>query len=158
MSEAPNFDPQTGEVPEAGGDRPPVPAVMSLDEARALLVREHDTAIGADDPLLMSVTLHQGFIRDYEAMLKRHDGAIEAILGATGEACAQAVETVLASLKDKTVTASLEQAFALVAEQARNMDRLDATLRRHRWFYGLCTVVCVAACILSFSILFAVLR
>ena len=158
MNEAPNFDPETGEIEETGGDRPPVPAVMSLDEARALLVREHDTAIGADDPLLMSVTLHQGFFRDYEVMLKRHDAGIEAILGATGEACAAAVEQVLEGLKDKTVKASLEQAFALVSEQSRNMERLDATLRRLRWFYGICTVVCVAACILSFSILFAVLK
>lgn len=158
MSEAASFDPKTGEIKEAAGNEPEASAVMSLDDARAMLVRVHQTAISTDDPLLMSVTLHQGFIRDYQAMLRQHDGGIKAILGATGEACAQAVETVLAGLKDKTVTASLEQAFALVAEQARNMDRLDITLRRHRRFYGFCALVCVTACALSFAILFAILR
>ena len=158
MSDAPIFDQDTGVVLEAGGDQPPVPTVMSLDDARALLVREHDLAIGKDDPLLMSVTLHQGFIRDYEAMLKRHDAGIKAILGATGEACAVAVEGVLDGLKDKTVKASLEQAFALVAEQARNMDRLDRSLRRHRLFNGLSTFLSVAACGLAFAVLFVLLR
>ena len=158
MSDAPIFDPDTGEVLEPGGDEPPALAVMSLDDARALLVREHDLAISKDDPLLMSVTLHQGFVRDYEAMLKRHDAGIKAILGATGEACAVAVERVLDGLKDKTVKASLEQAFALVAEQARNMDRLDRALRRHRLFNGLSTFLSVTACILAFAVLFVLLR
>lgn len=132
MSDAATRDLGTGHTGEAGGESPPAPAVMSLDDARALLVREHNTAIGRDDPLLMMVTLHQGFVGDYEAMLKRHDAGIKAILGATGEACGVAVEKVLEGLKDKTVKASLEQAFALVAEQARNMDRLEHALRRHR--------------------------
>lgn len=158
MNEAPIFDPESGEVIETGDDRPPFPAVMSLDEARALLVREHDTAIGADDPLLMSVTLHQGFLRDYEGMLTRHDETIKSILGATGEACAEAVEKTLEGLKDRTVKASLEQAFALVSEQAKNMETLNRSMRRHRMFSGMTTFVSVVACVLSFSILFAVLK
>jgi len=158
VSEAPVIHPETGEVSEPGGDRPPAPAVMSLDDARALMVREHQVAIGADDPLLMAVTLHQGFVRDYESMLKRHDAAIQAILGATGEACAVAVEKVLDSLKDKTVMASLEQGFALVAEQARNMDRLNRMLRRHRLFNGFLTLLSLAACGLAVAILFSLLR
>ncbi len=158
MSGAPIFDPGSGEVSDPGGDRPPAPAVMSLDDARALLVREHNTAIGTDDPLLMAVTLHQGFVGDYEAMLRRHDAGIKAILGTTGEACAAAVEKVLDGLKDKTVKASLEQAFALVSKQARTMDRLDRAMRTHRLVTGLLTLVSVSACGLGIAVLFVLLR
>lgn len=158
MSGAPIFDPDTGQVLEAGGDRPPAPAVMSLDDARALLVREHNTAIGADDPLLMAVTMHQGFIGDYEAMLKRHDIAIKALLGATGEACAVAVEKVLDGLKDKTVRAGLEHAFGLVAEQGKNMDRLERAMRRHALLVGALTGLSGLVAGLSLAVLYVLIQ
>lgn len=165
MSGAPIFDPETGEIlsegvkaSEAGGDQPPAFPVMSLDDARAALVREHGVAVGKDDPLLMVVTLHQGFVRDYDRMLARHDEAIRNLLGATGNACAEAVEAVLASLKDKTVKASLDQAFALVERQAVAMDDLRRTLRRHRLVISVLTVLSAAICGLTVSILFSIVR
>lgn len=139
--DTPVFDPETGEVLQAGGDTPPAMRAMSLDEARAMLVRAHGVAVSSDDPILMLVSLHQGFIADYEAMLKRHDGAIRGFLGATGEACAEAVENVLASLKDKTVKASIDNAFALVERQAVTMEQLRAELRRHRRVHIVLTVL-----------------
>jgi len=157
MSGDPIFDPETGEVLAAGDTPPPVPA-MSLDEARAMLVREHGVAIGSDDPLLMLITLHQGMLRDYERMLARHDSAIAAILGTTGSACADAVETVLASLKDKTVKASLDQAFALVERQALAMDELRRALRSHRRVTALLTALSLAGCALALTILFSIVR
>lgn len=144
MNGTPIFDPETGEVLQAGGDTPPAMQAMSLDDARALLVRAHGIAVGSDDPILMLVSLHQGFIVDYEAMLKRHDGAIRGFLGATGEACAEAVENVLASLKDKTVKASIDNAFALVERQAVTMEQLRAELRRHRRVHIALTVLTLA--------------
>jgi hypothetical protein len=154
----PIFDPETGEIIETGGNKPPAPMAMSLDEARALLVREHGVAISSNDPILMLVTLHQGMVRDYEAMLRRHDDAIRGFLGATGEACAEAVENILASLKDKTVKASLDQAFALVERQAQAMDRMDRTLRRHRLIHSLLTLLSLVGCGLAIAILFTIVR
>jgi len=164
MSGAPIFDPETGEIlsedrtSEAGGDTPPAIPIMSLDDARAALVREHGVAVGPDDPLLMLITIHQGMVRDYEAMLRRHDQAIKGFLGATGSACAEAVEAVLASLKDKTVKASLDQAFALVERQAVAMDELRRTLRRHRLVHSVLTVLSVGSCLLAIAILRSVIR
>lgn len=158
MSGLPIFDPETGEVLEAGGDLPPAPRAMSLDDARAMLVREHGVAVKNDDPVLMLVSLHQGFLSDYEAMLRRHDQAIRGFLGATGEACAQAVEAVLASLKDKTVKASLDQAFALVERQAVAMDELRRALRRHRIVTTILTLLSLAACGLATGILVSIIR
>lgn len=158
MTGAPLFDPETGEVLDDGGEQPPSSQVMSLDDARAMLVRAHGVAVGTDDPVLMLVSLHQGFVRDYEAMLRRHDDAIQGFLGATGEACAEAVENVLASLKDKTVKASLDQAFALVERQAVAMDELRRTLRRHRLVHSLLTLLTLAGCGLATVILFSIAR
>jgi len=155
---APIFDPETGEIRNADGDKPPVVQAMSLDDARAALVRKHGVAVGTDDPVLMLVTLHQGFVADYEAMLRRHDNAIQGFLGATGEACAEAVENVLASLKDKTVKASLDQAFALVERQEQAMGRFRAMLGRHRLVHLILTLVSVASCGLTVGILRSVLR
>lgn len=161
---APIFDPETGEIlseggaPEAGGDAPPAIPVMSLDDARAALVREHGVAVGSDDPLLMLITLHQGMIRDYERLLARHDAVIRTLLGATGDACAEAVQAVLDSLKDKTVKASLDQAFALVERQAVAMDGLRRSMRRHRLVISILTVLSAAICGLAVSILFSIVR
>jgi hypothetical protein len=158
MNGAPVFDPETGEIMEAGGNAPPAFPVMSLDDARALLVREHGVAVGKDDPLLMVVSLHQGMIRDYDSMLRRHDDAVRTLLGATGNACAEAVQAVLDSIKDKTVKASLDQAFALVERQAVAMEQFHRTLRRHRLVHSILTVLSLAGCGLAIAILFSIVR
>lgn len=167
MNGAPFIDPETGEVLEAGGAVPPsasapapapVSKAMSLDDARALLVRVHGVAVSTDDPMLMMVTLHQGMLADYEAMLNGHDTAIQGFLGATGEACVKAVEAVLASLKDKTVKASLDHAFALVAQQEMAMEGLRRELRRHRLVHSVLTLVTALSAVLVTAILFSLLR
>ncbi|MEW5728042.1 MAG: hypothetical protein AB1918_09475 [Pseudomonadota bacterium] len=160
MSGPPIFDPDTGEILDlASGASPPArPQAMSLDEARALLVREHGVAISTDDPVMMVVTLHQGFVADYEAMLRRHDEAIQGFLGATGEACVKAVEAVLASLKEKTVKASLDHAFALVERQEQAMEQLRRQLRWHRITHSVLTVLSLAACGLAVTILASIVR
>lgn len=165
MNGAPIFDPETGEIlsegqahEDAGGNQPPAIPVMSLDDARAALVREHGVAIGKDDPLLMLITLHQGMISDYDRMLTRHDEHIRTLLGATGNACAEAVEAVLASLKDKTIKAGIDQTFALVERQAVAMADLHRALRRHRLVMAGLTVLTVMACAITVSILSSILR
>lgn len=53
---------------------------LTLDEVRALLAKQHDTIIGADDPVLMLVTLHNAFLGEYERLLARHNKALTALL------------------------------------------------------------------------------
>lgn len=160
----PIFDPETGEIlsegktSDAGGDRPAAPAAMSLDDARAVLVRVHGVAVSSEDPLLMAVTLHQGFVADYETMLRRHDDAIRGFLGATGEACAEAVENVLASLKDKTVKASLDNAFALVERQEQAMERLRVQMRSHRRTHAVLTALTLIGAALVVGVLTLFIR
>ena len=62
---APIFDEGGNPVGTLGAAPTPVPAdsgepsfqAMSLDDARAAMVREHGVALGRDDPILLSVTL-----------------------------------------------------------------------------------------------------
>ena len=155
----PIFDPETGEVvEEAPGGAPPLPPALGLEEAAALLARAHGVAVGKDDPLLMVVTLQQAFLGDLEKRLFAHDERINAILGATGNVLGDAVEHVLDGLKDQAIRANLEHAFGLVDQQARAMEDLKRSLRRHRWlvlgsnfFAGLCLA-------LAITILFTVLQ
>lgn len=158
----PYFDPDTGEIIEATDEQPQAgssrPEAMSLDDARALLVREHGVAIGNDDPLLMAVTLHQGFVADLARLQTNHEKRIERVLGATGEALGEAVEGVLDKLREKAIRANLETAFALVEAQARSMEKLERTMRRLRWWM-LAAVILVASCVgLGFAFLFSIIR
>lgn len=156
---APIFDPETGEVIEtADQDAAPSPKVMSLDDARALIVREHGVAVSKEDPLLMAVTLHQGFSADLAHQLAEHDASVKRLLDATGNAYAETVEQVLESLKDKTVKASLDHAFALVERQEQAMEQLRQTLKRHRRIIAVLTGLSWAAGILAIVILFSILR
>ncbi len=139
-------------------DRPPLPDVMSLDDARAVLVREHGVAIGDDDPILMAVTLHQGFVQDLDRLLARHSEGVSALLAATGNSYADTVEKVLESLKDKTVKASLEQSFALIAEQTKAMETLRRRMRRHGLYHTLLSFVTLGTLVLALAILSHIIR
>lgn len=156
MTGDPLFDPVTGEA--GGDDAPPLPDAMSLDDARALLVREHGVAIGADDPILMAVTLHQGFVRDLDRLLAGQAKRMDALLAAAGTAYAEAAEHVLESLKDKTIKASLEQSLALVGEQAKAMESLRRRMRRHGLYHTLLSLLSLAAVALALAILSNIIR
>ncbi len=151
----PIFDPETGEIiqQQGGGDQQsPAPArsgPISLDEVRTMLAKKHGVVLGTDDPVLMLVTMHQAFLTDYDAMLADHDEKIRGFLGATGDACAKAVEAMMASLKDKTVKASLDQAFALVERQAVAMDALHRAIRRHRIFISITSGMTVISTVIA---------
>lgn len=158
MSDEPIFDPVTGEILDSGTDQPPVPVAMSLDDARALLAREHQTTIGADDPILMSVTLHQAFCADLDKLLARHGTRVSEILAATGNSYAEAVEQTLESLKDKTVRASLEQSFALISELTKVTETLKRRMRRYGLFHTFLTLVSLVSCVLALAILSHIVR
>lgn len=159
MSNPPIFDPDSGKAVTAGealpqphavatgdGDAVPEFQPMSLDDARALMVRVHGVAIGKDDPILLGVTLHQGFCADHEKLLVRQSERIAAMLAETGNTLAEVVESTLDTLKEKTTQASLQNALALMAEQAKAMEILRRRLRRFGIFVSLLTLLSVASC------------
>ena len=150
MNTPPDSDPDSGKpldaAPPMHDDRPPDFQPMSLDQARADLVRLHGTAIGSDDPLLMAVTLHQGFCTDLDKLLVGHSERIAALLAETGNTLAEVVEGTLDTLKEKTTQAGIQNALALMAEQARAMEILRRRMRRHGIAISLLSFLSVASC------------
>lgn len=129
-----DYHPDTGAVMEnenAGSSLPPPPA-LDFDAARALIAERHGTGLDADDPILMTVTLHGAFMGDYERMLARHNAAITTVMG-----------SALKGLTDKALAAHLEN-------QVRLADRIEQTFR-HQYRRAraltainlLATIVCI---------------
>lgn len=145
-------------APASGDDCEPTFTPMSLDEARAAMVREHGVALGKDDPILMAVTLHQGFCADLGKLLQLHAKRIERMQEATVSVYAESVGQMLDSLKDKTVKASLDHAFGLVERQEQSMEQLRGMLKRHRRALAAFTGLTWGAAMLALLIVFAILR
>lgn len=106
-----NYDPVTGEIMEEGSDLP-LPVALNMDAARRLISERHGTGLDADDPLLMMVTLHEGFVGDYEAMLIRHNQAITTVIG-----------SAISGLTEKALADHLEN-------QVRLADRIEQVFIR----------------------------
>ncbi len=100
------YDPETGEVKGEDGN-PSFPAIFSIEAARKLIMERHSSGLDADDPLLMMVTLHEGFMGDYEAMLTRHNQAITTVIG-----------SAISGLTEKALSDHLEN-------QVRLADRIE---------------------------------
>lgn len=145
-------------MPTPGTDEPPEFQAMSLDEARAAMVREHGVAVGKDDPILLAVTLHQGFCADLNKLLGRHADRISSLLAATGNSYAEAVERMLESFKDQTVQASIQHALALMADQTKATETLRRRLRRYALYFTLLTTVTVTAAVLALAVLLHAIR
>lgn len=145
-------------LPMLGTDEPPEFAAMSLDQARAMMVREHGVAVGKDDPILLAVTLHQGFCADLNKLLGRNADRISGLLAATGNSYAEAVERMLESFKDQTVQASIQHALALMADQTKATETLRRRLRRYGVYFTLLSVVTLAAALLALAVLLHAIR
>jgi len=126
--------PAEAAAPEADDTAAEPPAAMSLKEVKALIAEHHGVALGADDPVLMLVTLHQGFLADHERLIARHEKALAATLAETGEAVAAAVREALSVLRDEALKGSLENTLAAVRQQAEGSEaayqRFRAAARR----------------------------
>lgn len=142
----------------SGDDGPPAFDPMSMDEARALMVREHGVAVSKDDPILLAVTLHRAFCRDLEKLLAIRERQSLGMLTEAANAVAETVEATIAALKDKAIQAGIQNALAMIAEQAKHQERLEATMRRHRRWLAAYTAVSIVAGVVSVAILFLMLR
>lgn len=145
-------------LPMPGTDEPPEFAAMSLDQARAMMVREHGVAVGKDDPILLAVTLHQGFCADLNKLLGQYADRISGLLAATGNGYAEAVERMLESFKDQTVQASIQHALALMADQTKATETLRRRLRRYGIYFTFLSVVTVTAALLALAVLLHAIR
>jgi len=157
------MDPDTGEILEEQGASPAQdhgrendlssPEVMSLEDARVLLARVHEVGLSKDDPVLMMVTLHQGFCAD----LAKINGAciheIKSLLDATGKGYAQSVDDLFVGLQDKTISASINNTLAMTEQFTRIVERHEHAMRRNTWFVAFLTLLAVGS--VSLSVVFS---
>lgn len=76
MNSNANQDSTPSSLPEGVG--------MALQDARSLLEAQHGSRVSADDPVLMLVTLHNAFLKDYEQLLGRHHQALTGLFAEKG--------------------------------------------------------------------------
>ena len=131
---------------------------MTHDDARAVLVREHKVAVDDNHPVLMMVSLHQGFCADLDKLLASQVDRLSAMVYEAGNVLGREVEQTVEKLKDKAMTASLDQTLALVEKQAIAMDHLHRRMRRHSLFMSVLTVLSVLSCGLVFAIVSQAIR
>ncbi len=110
-----------------------------------LIAAKHNVAVAVDDPLLLMVTLHQGFVADHEKLMARHARALAAFMERTGDRTEEAVSKALAVLRDEALEGALRHTLARIAEEAGLvagvMNRLEAAsnrlVRRLAWLAAL---------------------
>lgn len=105
--------PTPAEVPQPEPE-PQLPEVpkLSLEDVKALIAANHDTTVSNDDPILMVVTIMNGFLESLQKLLDRHN---EAVTGIMAEKTQTYVDTVKAAseefsrlISEASVTAIME--------------------------------------------------
>ncbi len=127
------YDPVTGEVVEE--DQPSVPTTLTIAAARTLIRERHNAGLDEDDPALMLVTLHGGFVGDYERMLSRHNEALTTIIG-----------TAISGLTEKALAAHLEN-------QVRLADRIEQEFKGQLRRAKIVSVINVIAALICIPVL-----
>jgi len=112
---------------------------LDLEEVRALLARKHDTVVGADDPVLMLVTLHNAFLGEYEKLLARHNAAITALLTEKTDGYVESVRSSAEGLAKDFSASSVESVRQTFRE---NSARLQVFRHNLMW---LAAIVAVSA-------------
>lgn len=94
---------------EAPREAPALPdgVGLSLEEVRTMLIKEHGTSMGKDDPLLMMVTISNAFLSEYERLLKHHNEALTTFLSEAGaqhlDSARQSAEAVTKGLSASSI-------------------------------------------------------
>ena len=114
--------------------------VLTLQKAGALLHDQHNRVFDDHDPIYLLVTLHQGFIADYERMLMRHHTALTAMIG-------EAVN----GLTEEALTNNLQSQVSLAD---RIGSEFKAQYRRVR-LLSLINILAAALCVLTLVYLVA---
>ena len=101
---------------------------MSIESAKQLLTEKLNTTVDDDDPALIPVYLHEGFLEDYGRMLKRHEATVAEAMALEVTAAVKTVREAAEGLRDETLKGSVRQSLAEVGEYARQIENLKTEL------------------------------
>lgn len=158
MTDDLEFDPETGEVFDPPTAAPPLPQIVTMDDLRAHLWEVHRVTVDRNDPLMMIHTMHRAFLEDYWRMLKRHEGAITKALSSATEIHMAEVRESIAELRDKALSAGLENRLESIRIQVRLAEEANSKFRRLVKVLAVLTMVNVGAAFLALGVLTFVIR
>ena len=101
--------------------------VFGIQQAKELLAGINE-AVDHDDPVLLLVHLHHGFLGDYEKMLERHQKKVKEAMAVEVAAIVDTVDQAMKGLRDETLKSSLSQTLAQVAEQVKMIESVKTEL------------------------------
>ena len=96
----------------------PEMSCLSVAEAREMLAKKYNVPLEEDDPVFMTVTLHEAFMKDLMRMLEQHTEALGHVL-----------EHEISGMQDK-----LEKAVGEFAGKIRELstDNVSALVKEHQ--------------------------
>ena len=135
--------------------------VFGIQQAKELLAGINE-AVDDDDPVLLMVHLHHGFLGDYEKMLVRHRKKVKEAMAVEVAAIVKTVDQAMKGLRDETLKSSLCQTLAQVTEQVKLIEGVKTELlsrlgKRIAWgifwhgVFALVTGVAAAAMIVALA-------
>jgi hypothetical protein len=127
---------QTEVTPDAAPETPPG---MSVEDARALVAKEHGETIPANDPVLLIVTVMNACLGQMGDLHKRHEAGLSRLMADKTYGYVRGVKTATGQLAQSLSSASIEGLREVFREQ-------DARLQafRHK-LSSLAALVAVSA-------------
>lgn len=131
---------------------------ITPEEMKALLMKRHAVLIGDDDPILLSVTMHNAFMDQYDAMLGRHGEAVTKFLRQTSLKLIEEITAHKNAVLGKAVRASIENTLAEISQHQKSMTQTQTAMEHlaHRLtvltaLSGIFAIISVIAAIWSWS-------
>lgn len=101
---------------------------ITPEEMKALLMKRHSVIIGEDDPILLSVTMHNAFMDQYDAMLTRHGEAVTRFLRQMSAKLLEEITAHKNEVLGKAVRASVENTLAEIAQHQKSMTQTQTAM------------------------------
>ncbi|WP_020592822.1 hypothetical protein [Kiloniella laminariae] len=108
------------------------PSVMSLATAKDKIRQTFKLIVDDNDPSMIAVVLHQGFMADLENLLNRHETRLVEIISQTTKESHDTINQSLKILKDEALKGSLENVLAGVQAKARDSESTEKLIKSHR--------------------------
>jgi len=121
------------------------PTPMSLEEAKQLIFEKHNVGLDPNDPILMLVTLHQGFAADQAKICRATIHQLEVMLQSTGESYADTVASLFQTLKGDAEQASIAHAIGMIKAFTETTQNHRQAMRRHSWLMAALTTLAVGS-------------
>lgn len=103
---------------------------ISPEEMKSLLMKRHAVLIGDDDPILLSVTMHNTFLDQYDAMLVCHGEAVTKFLRQTSTKLVEEITAHKNAVLGKAVRASIDNTLAEISQHQKSMTQTQSAMEQ----------------------------